>query len=51
MFSASVIKEVNLLMASLERGESEVLTLAKEIKADLILLDAAFITKDQIIVI
>jgi predicted nucleic acid-binding protein len=30
---------VNFLMASLEKGESEVLALAKEIKADLILLD------------
>lgn len=30
---------VNFLMASLEKGEAEVLALAKEIKADLILLD------------
>lgn len=31
--------QVNLLTASLERGEAEVLALAKEIKADLILVD------------
>ncbi len=30
---------VNFLMTSLERGEAEVLVLAKEIKADIILLD------------
>ena len=31
--------QVNLLLTSLERGEAEVLVLAKEIKTDLILLD------------
>ncbi len=31
--------QVNLLLTSLERGEAEVLVLAKEMKADLILLD------------
>ena len=31
--------QVNFLMASLEKGEAEVLSLAKEIRADLILLD------------
>lgn len=31
--------EVNLLMTSLEKGEAETLCLAKELKADLILLD------------
>ena len=33
------VMQVHLLMASLEKGEAEVLTLAKEMQADLVLLD------------
>ena len=41
--------QVNFLMASLEKGEAEVLSLAKEIKADLILLDEAKARKSAVI--
>lgn len=41
--------QVNLLMASLEKGESEVLVLAKEIKANLILLDEEKARKSAVI--
>lgn len=41
--------QVNLLMASLEKGEAEVLALSKEIKADLILLDEEKARKSAVI--
>jgi len=41
--------EVNLLLGSLERGEAEVLVLAKELKADLVLLDEEKARKSAII--
>jgi predicted nucleic acid-binding protein len=41
--------EVNLLTASLERGEAEVLVLAKEIHADLVLLDEEKARKSAIL--
>jgi uncharacterized protein len=41
--------QVYFLMASLEKGEAEVLTLAKEMKADLILLDEEKARKSAII--
>lgn len=41
--------QVNFLMASLEKGEAEVLALAKEIKADLILLDEEKARKSAVI--
>ena len=41
--------QVNFLMASLEKGEAEVLSLAKEIRADLILLDEEKARKSAVI--
>ena len=41
--------EVSLLMGSLEKGEAEVLALAKELKADLILLDEEKARKSAVI--
>lgn len=41
--------QVNFLMASLEKGEAEVLALAKEIKTDLILLDEEKARKSAVI--
>lgn len=40
---------VNLLMASLEKGEAEVLCLAKELKADLLLADEEKVRKSAIL--
>lgn len=41
--------QVNLLMASLDKGEAEVLTLSKEMKAELILLDEEKARKSAVI--
>lgn len=41
--------QVNLLMASLEKGEAEVLSLANELEADLILLDEGKARKSAVI--
>ena len=42
-------KQVGLLMASLEKGEAEVLTLAKELDANLILVDEEKARKSAVI--
>jgi hypothetical protein len=41
--------QVNLLMASLDKGEAEVLALSKELRADLILLDEEKARKSAVI--